>query len=42
VPGAGLEPTSLVRRDILSVLCKPFHHPGVLVIVIIAGGTYRN
>ena len=28
VPGVGLEPTQRYRREILSLLCLPFHHPG--------------
>ena len=35
VPGAGLEPTRPCGREILSLLCKPFHHPGTGQIVII-------
>lgn len=29
VPGVGLEPTRTYVRDILSVVCMPFHHPGL-------------
>ena len=28
VPGAGLEPACPFRRQILNLLCIPFHHPG--------------
>lgn len=28
VPGAGLEPARH-KREILSLLCLPFHHPGI-------------
>ena len=30
VPVAGLEPARLLRRGILSPLCLPFHHTGIL------------
>ena len=28
MPGAGVEPAIRYRRQILSLLCMPFHHPG--------------
>ena len=31
VPGVGIEPTSAIADNILSVACIPFHHPGVRV-----------
>lgn len=43
MPGVGLEPTRHYCLRILSPLCLPFHHPGILLIFILLrqgfGGT---
>jgi hypothetical protein len=32
VPEAGLEPACPFEREILNLLCIPFHHSGILVL----------